>query len=132
MDAEIREKLADLEGRIAKIEAALANKSPEKRGQIQSLEAKLVEKAGSMKTQDLIIISLSLFQQQTKAELKKSLADWGKVYGNWFDGGNFNGRLLRKNIVKKDGKKEDGQETFSLTKRGEFIADELKRKVMED
>ena len=131
MDAETKEKLSELERRIAKIERALLQRSPEEPDVASNLEAKLVEKAHSMKTQDLIIFSLRLFQHQTKPELKKSLADWGKVYGNWFDGGNFNGRLLRKNIVKKDGMNERGEETFSLTKRGESIADDLTKNVME-
>ena len=93
------------------------------------LERKLVENAGKMNTQEMIVISLRLNGKQTKERVKSTLQDWGKVYGNWFDGGNFNGRLVRKNIVKKEDKNEKNEDLFSLTKRGEMLADELITKV---
>ena len=80
----------------------------------------------------MILISLRIKNKQTREQIKKTLQDWGKVYGNWFDGGNFNGRLLKKNIVRKDGKNDNNDETYSLTKRGEFLADELIVKVRKD
>ena len=61
--------------------------------------------------------------------MKNMLQDWGKVYGSWFDGGNFNGRLVRKNIVKKEDRNEKNEDLFSLTRRGEMLADELITKV---
>jgi hypothetical protein len=33
------------------------------------------------------VISLRLQQKQTKAEIKQTLEDWGKAFGNWFEGG---------------------------------------------
>lgn len=33
------------------------------------------------------MISLRLHQKQTKAEIKQTLGDWGKAFGNWFEGG---------------------------------------------
>ncbi len=89
------------------------------------LEAKLVENAEKLKTPEMIIISLKIHGKQTKEQIKATLQDWGKVYGNWFEGGNFNGRLVKKNIVKKEDKNEKNEESFSLTKRGDMLADEL-------
>lgn len=74
----------------------------------------------------MIIISLKLNGKQSKEQIKNTLQDWGKVYGNWFEGGNFNGRLVKKNIVKKEeARDEKNEDLFSLTKRGEMMAEEL-------
>lgn len=132
--SELENRIVDLERRLSKLEAAVA----EGVGQQQflpttrsnNLEVKLVENSDKMNTQELIIISLKLNGRQTKEEIKKTLQDWGKVYGNWFDGGNFNGRLVKKNIVRReDDKGPNNEDLFSLTKRGEMLADELIAKV---
>ena len=132
--SKLENRIVDLERRLSKLEAAVA----EGVGQQQflpttrpnNLEVKLVENSDKMNTQELIIISLKLNGRQTKEEIKKTLQDWGKVYGNWFDGGNFNGRLVKKNIVRReDDKGPNNEDLFSLTKRGEMLADELIAKV---
>lgn len=128
MDQEIEARIRSIEERLAKLEAE-ATASPAA-SRLQGLESRLVEKSAATRTQDMIIISLKLNGKQTKEEIRKALQEWGKVYGNWFDGGNFNGRLVKKNIVKRDAKNEGSEDTFSLTKRGEFLATELIQKVM--
>jgi hypothetical protein len=127
--AELEGRIADIERRLAKLEAMLAgNHAPAERS--SELEARLVKSADKVNTQEMIVISLKLHGRQTKEEIKSSLQDWGKVYGNWFEGGNFNGRLVKKNIVKKEDKNEKNEDRFSLTKRGELLAEELISKVM--
>ena len=129
MDPEIEARIKMIEDRLAKLESSLIGASTG--GAVpQGLEAILIKKANSIKTQDMIIISLRRNGTQTKEGIKKTLQDWGKVYGTWFDGGNFNGRLVKKNIVKNEGSNDDNEEYYSLTKRGEFIADELIQKVL--
>lgn len=129
MDPEIEARIKIIEDRLAKLESSLIGASTG--GAVpQGLEAILIKKANSIKTQDMIIISLRRNGTQTKEGIKKTLQDWGKVYGTWFDGGNFNGRLVKKNIVKNEGSNDDNEEYYSLTKRGEFIADELIQKVL--
>ena len=129
MDPEIEARIKMIEDRLAKLESSLIGASTG--GAVpQGLEVLLIKNAGSIKTQDMIIISLRRNGRQTKEGIKKTLQDWGKVYGTWFDGGNFNGRLVKKNIVKKEGSNDDNEEYYSLTKRGEFIADELIQKVL--
>ena len=129
LDPEIEARIKMIEDRLAKLESSLIGASTG--GAVpQGLEVLLIKNAGSIKTQDMIIISLRRNGSQTKEGIKKTLQDWGKVYGTWFDGGNFNGRLVKKNIVKKEGSNDDNEEYYSLTKRGEFIADELIQKVL--
>jgi len=50
--------------------------------------------------------------------LKSTIISWGakKTIDKWFKGGNFNNRLLGKGIVMKDGKNEDSEDLYSLTK----------------
>lgn len=129
MDAvELENRIGEIERRLAKLEKMLPKESHHMTNS-DELERKLVENAGKMNTQEMIVISLRLNGKQTKERVKSTLQDWGKVYGNWFDGGNFNGRLVRKNIVKKEDKNEKNEDLFSLTKRGEMLADELITKV---
>ena len=124
MEGELESRIRDIESRLSKLEAALlGTQSVTPRS--SDLEAKLVENAEKLNTQEMIIISLKLHGKQTKEQIKTTLRDWGKVYGNWFEGGNFNGRLVKKNIVKKEDKNEKNEDSFSLTKRGDMLADEL-------
>ena len=129
MDPEIETRIEMIEDRLAKLESSLIGASTGGAAP-KGLEAILIKNAESIKTQDMIIISLRRNGTQTKEGIKKTLQDWGKVYGTWFDGGNFNGRLVKKNIVKNEGSNDDNEEYYSLTKRGEFIADELIQKVL--
>jgi len=127
--AALESRIGDIERRLSKLEEILQGERQSITTISNELEQRLVENADKMNTQEMIIISLRVNGKQTKEEVKKMLQDWGKVYGNWFDGGNFNGRLVRKNIVKKEGKNEMNEDLFSLTKRGEMLADELITKV---
>jgi hypothetical protein len=124
LEGELESRISDIERRLSKLEAALIG-TQSVTPRYNDLEAKLVENAEKLKTQEMIIISLKIHGKQTKEQIKATLQDWGKVYGNWFEGGNFNGRLVKKNIVKKEDKNEKNEESFSLTKRGDMLADEL-------
>ncbi|HEY7507415.1 MAG TPA: hypothetical protein VH621_07380 [Nitrososphaera sp.] len=127
---ELEKRIAGIEARLSKLEDALLRGGPQTT--LDNLEARLVENASKINTQEMILISLRIKDKQTREQIKKSLQEWGKVYGNWFDGGNFNGRLLKKNIVRKGGIDDSNHETYTLTKRGEFLADELIAKVKRD
>jgi hypothetical protein len=129
---ELESRISDIERRLSKLEAALQG-TRSTALQSSALEAKLVQNAEKLKTQEMIIVSLKLNGKQSKEQIKKTLQDWGKVYGNWFEGGNFNGRLVKKNIVKKEeAKNEKNEDLFSLTKRGEMMAEELIAKANAD
>jgi hypothetical protein len=129
---ELESRISDIERRLSKLEAALQGTGSTAL-QSSALEAKLVQNAEKLKTQEMIIVSLKLNGKQSKEQIKKTLQDWGKVYGNWFEGGNFNGRLVKKNIVKKEeAKNEKNEDLFSLTKRGEMMAEELIAKANAD
>ena len=113
---------------MSKLESALEGKELTAL-RSKDVEDRLVENADKLKSQEMLIISLKLNSKQTKDEFKRTLQDWGKVFGNWFDGGNFNGLLVKKNVVKKEGKNENDEAAFSLTRRGEMLADELIAKL---
>ena len=67
--------------------------------------------------------------KQSKASIKNMLLEWGKNSGNWFEGGNFNSRLTKKNLIKKDGANENKEDLFSLTKKGELTAHKIMEKI---
>ena len=125
---ELENRIIDIERRLGKLEEIFAGASHQVT-RSSELEQLLVENADKMNTQEMIVISFRLYGKQTKDEVRRTLREWGKVYGNWFDGGNFNGRLVKKNIVKKEDKNEKNEDLFSLTKRGEMLANELIAKV---
>ncbi|MGI0037608.1 MAG: hypothetical protein ACRD99_04550, partial [Nitrososphaera sp.] len=125
--AELESRISGIERRLAKLENLARESHQATRS--NELEQRLVENSDKLNTQEIIVISLRLNGKQTKDAVKRMLQDWGKVYGNWFDGGNFNGRLVRKNIVKKEDKNEKNVDLFSLTKREEMQEDELITKV---
>jgi len=122
---DLENAIRDLQKRVAALEqAARKSSQPSTRG----LEGRIAEKVDKTGTQELIIIALRLNAKQTKDQIKSVLSDWGKAYGNWFEGGNFSGRLMKKGLVKKDGQSDVG-DLFSLTKKGEIEADNLITKI---
>lgn len=119
---DLESAIRDLQKRVASLEQALY-KSPQTT--TRGLEQRIVEKVDKIGTQDLIVVALRLNSKQTKEQIKNVLSDWGKAYGNWFEGGNFSGRLVKKGLVKKDGPTDAGDDIFLLTKKGEIEADNL-------
>jgi hypothetical protein len=119
---DLENAIRDLQKRVASLEQAVY-KSPQP--STRGLEQRIAEKVDKIGTQDLIAVTLRLQPKQTKDQIKTVLSDWGKAYGNWFEGGNFSGRLVKKGLVKKDGRSDAGDDLFSLTKKGEIEADNL-------
>jgi hypothetical protein len=113
------EREKELKRRIAELEKELLGKQ-----EWPGLEQRLAERVDEISTQDLIVVALRLKPNQRKEDLKMVLSDWGKVFGTWFEGGNFSGRLLKKGIVMKEGSGEEG-DIFRLTRKGELEADRL-------
>lgn len=124
--SDLESRVADLEKKLARLEQAVYGKK--EAGLAKDVEQQLVEKIEGTGTQDLIVLALQIKPKQTKAEIKAVLADWGKAFGSWFEGGNFSGRLVKSGLVKKDGE-SNGEEVFSLTKKGEMEAAALVKKI---
>jgi hypothetical protein len=125
--SDLEKTVADLEKRLARLEQAVyGNKEDAKPA--KGFEQKIVENIEGMGTQDLILLALQMQPRQTKAQIRAVLADWGKAFGSWFEGGNFSGRLVKAGLVKKDGQ-SDGEDTFSLTKKGEMEASALAARI---
>ncbi|CAE6486771.1 hypothetical protein [Candidatus Nitrosotenuis uzonensis] len=122
-------RISKLEKRVEKLENAVFKGSSSYSVSKNTLEDTLVKEVNKIPIQHLVVISLKLNGKQTRDEIKKSLEDWGKVFGNWFRGGNFNNRLIKMNIVKRDDKNKDGDDIFVLTKKGELLANELIEKI---
>ena len=118
MDSTAEDKLAEFEKRLARLENAVFSSSTAAKAKPRDAESAVVKNIDRINTQDLVVISLKLYQKQSKEEIRTTLSDWGKGFGSWFEGGNF-GRLLKKGVVKKDG------EGFALTKKGDLLADDL-------
>lgn len=129
--ASLENRLNQLEKRVGKLENAIHKKgvSSTKSTRIQDVERILIDKIDKISVPHLVIIALKWKPKQTRAEIKQMLDDWGKVVGNWFKGGNMNNRLIKKNIVKRDGANENNEDLFSLTKKGELVAEELINKI---
>lgn len=118
---DLEKMVRDLQKRVASLEQAVY-KNP--KAASRGLQQRLAEQVDDLGTQDLIVIALRIKPKQSKDEIKGVLSDWGKAFGNWFEGGNFSGRLLKKGLVKKDGSGEKG-DIFVLTKKGELEANNL-------
>lgn len=121
-------KSLSLEERVARLEKIVlrGDYSAKKDGNIEKL---LVENVEKISTQNLVVLVLKLKPKQTKIEMKKMMEDFGKIVGNWFRGGNINNRLIKKSLIKKDGKNDKNENLFSLTKKGERLAEELIEKI---
>ena len=120
--SDLENVISDLQKRVASLEQALFGGNGSLKNSIRSLEQRVVENVDSIGTQDLILIALMQKPRQSKTQIRQALGDWGKAYGSWFDGGNFSGRLVKSGLVKKDGSGDEGEELFSLTKKGEMEA----------
>lgn len=112
LDTEFEKRLADLEKRVSILEQNKNNQRP------ANFSQDIITKIDEIGTQDLVILVLKEKPNSTKSEIKNILSDWGKSYGNWFEGGNFSGRLIKKGLVKKADKNEKGEDRFLLTKKG--------------
>jgi hypothetical protein len=123
----VEDRLESLEKRVQNLEETVLSTGakPAKSGKSHEVEALIVSKIDDMGTQDLILIALKLTPKQTKTQIKTMLEDWGKAVGNWFQGGNFNSRLLKKSIVKKDGADHNNDDLYSLTMKGEKLAQDF-------
>lgn len=88
---------SELEKRIKKLEKKVfENESTGNLPKQSIIEQTLVKQVDTIPVQHIVVISLRLRRKQTREEIKKTLEDWGKVFGNWFKGGNFNNRLIKK------------------------------------
>jgi hypothetical protein len=127
--SDLEKTVQDLEKRISRLEQEVYGKKERSSGAAAAgFEHALVEKIDKIGTQDLILLALLQKPKQTKAEVRAVLADWGKAFGSWFEGGNFSGRLVKAGLVKKDGENEKGEDIFALTKKGEMEAGTLAKK----
>jgi hypothetical protein len=131
LDKETEKRFQLIENRLSKLEKIISEKSSESifKSKTSDIIRLIVQRVEKIPTQHLVVISLKLNGKQTRDEIKKALADWGKVFGNWFKGGNFNNRLLKENVVKRLDKNENGDELFSLTQKGELLANKLLEKI---
>lgn len=124
---DFEKRFQNIEERLSKIEEFLfkGDSVPKSTG----FEKLIVENVEKIPIHHLTVTALRLKPKQTRKEIKKMLEDWGKIIGDWFRGGNLNNRLIKMSLVKRDGVNEKNEEIFSLTKKGELLADELIQKL---
>jgi hypothetical protein len=120
---ELEERMSHMEARIAVLENLLKSK-PKELEPASSKEAIVAAKVKDIGVQDCVILCYGLKGAQTRQQVMKTLDIWGKPYGSWFTGGNFNNRLLKKGILRPDGKSEEGEEIYCLTMSGQHTFEE--------
>ena len=130
--SDLDHRLTSLEERVSKIEKLLFKKGSTTK--TSGIEKLVIENVEAISIPHLVVIALKLKPKQTRQEIKKMLEDWGKVVGDWFKGGNMNNRLIKMSIIKRDSMNEKNDDLFSLTKKGELLADKLieKLKITQD
>lgn len=126
MSGEINERLQEIEERLSKLESVIFSENSI--SDVSNTEKLIIKRISDLKVPELIILALQL-RNQTKNELKQSLQDWGKPFGNWFCGGNFTQCLVKANIIKSIEKNETNKDIYSLTKKGSIMAEELLEKI---
>jgi hypothetical protein len=122
--SELEVRLSTVEARLAVVENLLQSKKPSELKASGDKEATVAAKVKDIGVQDCVILCYGLKGSQTKQQVMKTLDIWGKPYGSWFSGGNFNNRLLKKGILRPDGKNEEGEYTYCLTMNGHHIYEE--------
>jgi len=122
--ANLAKRVQMLEIQVSELRNLMLAAKPVESRKTDEKEARVVSNIKKFGAQDGVMFSMRLKGPQTKEEIKKTLDVWGLPYLSWFDGGNFNNRLLKKAIVKIDGRNENGEEIYSLTMNGEKMADE--------
>jgi DNA-binding transcriptional ArsR family regulator len=117
----LQTRIDSIEERLARIEKIIleGNYRSGKRNDVERL---LIDNIGKIPMQHLVVVSLYLNTKQTKEEISNSLEDWGKNVGRWFQKNHFDG-LLKKKIIKKH--RENRNERYSLTRKGENVADKI-------
>jgi len=116
--SELDERLTHMEARIAVLENMLQFK-PNQQKPAGDKEAIVAGKVKDIGVQGCVILCYGLKGAQTRQQVMKTLDIWGKPYGSWFTGGNFNNRLLKRGILRPDGKNKDGEEIYCLTMNGQ-------------
>lgn len=124
------QRLTALEGKMGLIEALLAQKKQSDAVPVNDKEQAFVDEIDQVGIQDAVIICYRLRGAQTRDQVREVFEKWGKPYGNWFYGGNFSNRLLKKGILKVEGKNDAGQDIYALTMKGERLADEKLDKIV--
>jgi hypothetical protein len=122
--SELEERITHMEARIAVLENLLKFKPKQQQKPTGDKEAIVAAKIKDIGVQDCVILCYGLKGGQTKQQMMKTLDIWGKPYGSWFSGGNFNNRLLKKGILRADGKNEEGEEIYCLTMNGQHTFEE--------
>ena len=110
----LEERITSLEERITPLEERINNELTVSSNSLDVFEQTLIEKIEQISIPSLIMLSLFLNREQTKLEIQRTLTNWGRACGNWFRGGNFNNRLIKKLFVRSTTNNK-----YQLTKKGQ-------------
>ncbi len=126
--AEIETKLKELEERLHRLE------NPQKQNSVQnnlsssnldSFTQKIASKIDDITTGNLVLISLKITPNRSMSDIKKNIVSWGWAKDSFFEKGHFQD-LVKKGLV--HGTQNDKNSIFSLTGKGEILADKLIQK----
>lgn len=130
---DFQEKIESLENRVSKLEEEINSlkKSklniPDNSGLIVEIPKNVIKNIEKIPTKNLVLISLRINSNQTINDLEIKLKKIGWIEDTFFEK-HFGTSLISKGLVQPSGKNANGKKTFSLTTKGEIIAD----KTLED
>ena len=119
----LEERITSLEERITSLEERINNELTVSSNSLDAFEQALIEKIEQISIPSLIMLSLFLNREQTRLEIQRTLTNWGRAYGNWFRGGNFNNRLIKKSFVHSTTNNK-----YQLTKKGQVETKKMIKK----
>ena len=132
----LQEKIESLENRVNKLEEEIKSLRKSKgtqsnvlgnSGPIVEIPKNIIKNIEKIPTKDLVLISLRINPSQTINDLEIKIKQIGWIADTFFKK-HFGTVLVNKGLVQPFGTNADGKKTFSLTMKGEIIAD----KTLED
>jgi DNA-binding PadR family transcriptional regulator len=96
------------------------------------LNTAIIRNMDKLKTQDLVLLALSLNNEGTATEIRDILASWGKPSGQWFYASGVLSRLVRNGLIQKFSESSDKRRVshYRLTKRGRLESDKMIASLM--
>lgn len=130
---ELEKRLTELDNRVLELEVDVKSLKNSKTtpldisgnsGTIVEIPKNIITNIEKIPTKNLVLISLRTNLNQTINDLEIKLKKIGWIEDTFFEK-HFGTSLISKGLVHPSGKNADGKKTFSLTMKGEIMADKI-------
>lgn len=129
----LSELLRSIHGRdTIKIDTMIQNLKSNHAPKLNSFQVQLAQQIDKISIPELILIVLRTNSPQTHSQIIHVLREIGRNIENWFNGGNFNNRVVKTGYVINVGKTDSNENLFSLTTKGMILAEKLIEKIKSD